>query len=294
MKKYFTLLAALVILVGFTPSRPKKKYKALLIEGQNNHRKWTNYPETNRLLIKYLEETGMFTVDVATSPEKGGDMKSFRPEFGKYDLVVSNYNGEAWSDSTNMAFDQFVKNGGGFVLIHSADNCFGKWTAYNKMIGIGWGRRGEPSNYVYYSDEGKLVKDTSAGSAGHHGLQHEFTIKLRDKKHPITKGMPEEWLHAKDELYDHMRGPAENMNVLATTYSDTAQQGSGRHEPMMMTIQYGKGRVFHTPMGHSDYSMTCVGFITAYQRGAEWAVSGKVTQAIPKDFPAAGKISVRP
>jgi type 1 glutamine amidotransferase len=83
------------------------------------------------------------------------------------------------------------------------------------------------------------------------------------------------------------------MNVLATAYADKAKGGSGRHEPMIFTIDYGKGRVFHTPMGHADYSMECVGFITTLQRGVEWAATGKVTQELPDDFPTADKESTR-
>jgi type 1 glutamine amidotransferase len=76
------------------------------------------------------------------------------------------------------------------------------------------------------------------------------------------------------------------MQVLATAYAAPDKNGSGRHEPMMMTIEYGKGRVFHTPMGHADYSMECVGFIVTLQRGTEWAATGKVSQSeIPSDFP---------
>ena len=101
------------------------------------------------------------------------------------------------------------------------------------------------------------------------------------------------WLHAKDELYDRLRGPAENMNVLATAYSAESQQGTGRHEPMILTVEYGKGRVFHTPMGHADYSQECVGFITTLQRGTEWATTGKVTMSIPDDFPTRDEISQR-
>ncbi len=82
---------------------------------------------------------------------------------------------------------------------------------------------------------------------------------IRDEEHPITKGLPLHWLHAKDELYDRLRGPGTNMKILATAYADKKQGGTGRHEPMVMTIDYGKGRVFHTPMGHADYSMECVG-----------------------------------
>jgi type 1 glutamine amidotransferase len=60
-----------------------------------------------------------------------------------------------------------------------------------------------------------------------------------------------------------------------------------------MAINYGKGRIFHTTLGHFDYAMECVGFITTFQRGAEWAATGEVTQAIPDDFPSADQSSSR-
>ena len=105
--------------------------------------------------------------------------------------------------------------------------------------------------------------------------------------------MPLQWLHTQDELYDRLRGPAENMEVLATAFSSTDQKGTDRHEPMLMTIAYDEGRIFHTPMGHADYSMECVGFITCLQRGAEWAATGKVTQKLPADFPELNVTSSR-
>ena len=97
--------------------------------------------------------------------------------------------------------------------------------------------------------------------------------------------MPRRWLHTQDECYEKLRGPAENMTVLATAYASPTQKGSDRHEPMLMVIQYEKGRVFHTALGHEDYSFEGVGFITTLLRGTEWAATGKVTIPIPKDFP---------
>lgn len=102
--------------------------------------------------------------------------------------------------------------------------------------------------------------------------------------------MPFTWMHAKHELDDSLRGPAENMQVLATAFSPK----TNRHEPIIMTIDYGKGRVFHTPMGHETYSMECVGFINTLHRGAEWAATATVSLPIAADFSKAEAASNRP
>lgn len=262
----------------------REKLKALIVDGQNNHGVW---PQTTEMMKGFLEETGRFQVDVARTAPRGSD-PDFKPEFSKYDVVISNYNGAPWPEETRQAFVDYVRGGGGFVVVHAANNAFGNWPEYNEMIGLGgWGGRNERSGpYVYFRD-GELVRDKSPGPGGHHGPQHPFSVVVRDADHPITRGMPREWMHAKDELYDFLRGPAENIHVLATAYADKTKGGSGRHEPMIFTVEYGKGRVFHTPMGHADYSMRCVGFITTLQRGTEWAATGKVTLPIPSDFPTA-------
>jgi len=294
--RLIVILAAFSIILtdhAWGQKKAKQPINVLIIDGQNNHKNW---PQTTQLMKGYLEETGLFKVDVATTPPEKGDMLTFKPDFSAYQVVLSNYNGDSWSDATKAAFEKFVSNGGGFVVVHAADNAFPEWEAYNKMIGVGgWGDRTEKSGpYVYYDEEKhNFVHDKSAGRGGSHGVEHQFLIKVHNTKHPITKGLPEAWLHEKDELYDRLRGPAENLEVLATAYSDKEKRGSGRTEPMLMTISYGKGRVFHTTLGHGNYSQKCKGFITTLQRGTEWVATGKVTQAVPKDFPTAESVSIR-
>lgn len=286
-----TLLLAFVVLATTSPLSAADKQAALIIDGQNNHGVW---PKTTKMMQRYLEETGLFTVDVATTAKQGVD-PNFKPDFKKYAVVVSNYNGAPFPPETQTALIDYVRNGGGFVVIHAANNAFGDWPEYNEMIGLGgWGGRNEKSGpYVFLDDSGKTVRDTKPGPGGHHGAQHEFSVVIRDTEHPITKGMPREWLHVKDELYDFLRGPGDKMQILATAYADKKHGGSGRHEPMIFTVSFGKGRVFHTPMGHGDYSQECVGFISTFQRGTQWAATGKVTLPIPTDFPTAEKLSQR-
>jgi type 1 glutamine amidotransferase len=261
------------------------KLRVLIVDGQNNH----DWKTTTPLLRKALESSGRFVVEVATSPPSGGDMSGFRPRFADYDVVVGNYNGDRWPAATERDFEAYVTGGGGFVAVHAANNAFPDWPAYNRMIGVGgWSGRTEKSGpYVYVNDAGSLTRDPSPGSGGHHGPQHEFQIRVRDPDHPIMRGLPPLWVHAKDELYDSLRGPAEDLHVLATAYSSPEYEGTGRHEPMLMTLEYGNGRVFHTVLGHADYSMNCVGFLTTLQRGTEWAATGEVTLPGPDDFPTA-------
>lgn len=293
------------------------KIKVLIVDGQNNHTVW---PKSTIMMKQYLEETGKFKVDIDRSyftwkaereaeflPMAGvGETKNlkepktdpaFAPDFDKYDVVISNFGWKAadWPETTQKEFEDYIHAGGGFVSVHAADNSFPEWEAYNKMIGIGgWGGRNETDGpYVYYSNEGELVRDTSPGSAGAHGPQHLFPITVRVPDHPITKGMPKVWLTAKDECYAKLRGPGENMIVLATGKDQNEKAPTDRHEPILMVLEYGEGRIFHTTLGHDDYSCEGVGFIISLVRGVEWAGSGKVTIPIPDDFPTAEKPSSR-
>jgi type 1 glutamine amidotransferase len=131
----------------------------------------------------------------------------------------------------------------------------------------------------------------SPGYGGHHGQQHKYQVQIRDDEHPITQGLPPIWMHTQDELYDSLRGPAQDMHILATAFSSPEFEGTGHHEPVMMTLVYGRGRVFHTVLGHADYSMKCVGFVTTLLRGTEWAATGEVTIPAPENFPTADATS---
>ncbi len=120
-----------------------------------------------------------------------------------------------------------------------------------------------------------------------------FKVTIRDKTHPITAGLPDVWMHADDELYARMRGPGKSMTVLATAHSNPDNRGTGHEEPMLLVVNYGKGRVFHTLMGNDIYATRCVGFMTTFQRGTEWAATGKVTIPVPADFSTADKAVLR-
>lgn len=297
-------LSALTLLAAALPAAAADPIKVLIVDGQNNH----NWKATTPILKQILEETKLFAVDVATAPANPGGKASdeakadyrtklaaFRPKFADYAVVVSNYNGDPWAKETQSDFVAFVARGGGFVPVHAANNSFPEWPEYNAMIGVGgWGGRNEKSGPYVRVRDGKVVLDTGKGTGGSHGAQHAFVVEGRTADHPIMAALPPKWLHATDELYDRLRGPARGLTVLATAFADTKTGGSGEHEPMLMTIDYEKGRVFHTTLGHGEVSMKCVGFRTTFARGTEWAATGRVTQVVPIDFPTAEKVSVRP
>lgn len=265
--------------------------KALIVDGQNGH----DWKSTTPVLKQLLEETGLFTVDVATSPPKGADMSGFKPDFAQYNVVVLNYQGDDWPEATRQAFVDYVKNGGGVVVYHFACAAFPNWPEYNEIIGLGgWGGRNEKwGPYVRWRD-GKIVRDDSPGRGGGHGPMQPFQVVVREPNHPITQGLPEKFMHVDDELYGWLRGPAKNLTVLATAFAPKEKGGAGEHEPILFTVAYGKGRVFQNAMGHTAKELKSVAFIATFQRGAEWAATGKVTQKLPDDFPRADEAKVRP
>jgi type 1 glutamine amidotransferase len=310
LKRLVTLTIGLLITQSGVAA---EKLKVLLIDGQNNHAWQTTTP-----VIKWaLEQSGRFTVDLSTTPDAGPKSprlpkdpaekpaydqalakyrvekeqhdakkqerwKAWNPDFSRYSAVVSNYNGELWPEPIRDAFVAYVKNGGGFVSVHAADNAFPEWLEYNQMIGVGgWGGRNEKSGPMLRYRDGQIIRDETPGNGGTHGSQHEFVVEARQPDHPILRGLSSKWKHAGDELYAKLRGPAKSLTVLATTFSDPATNGTGEHEPMLMVTEFGKGRVFHTTLGHSAASMAGLGFQLTLARGCEWVATGTVTQADP-------------
>jgi type 1 glutamine amidotransferase len=271
----------------------EQKIKVMLLDGQSAGA-YHNWRLTTPVLKKELEETGLFEVEVVTAPPSDGDFSNFNPDWSQYQVIVMNYDGPSWPEQLRTSFEKFVNAGGGLVVVHAADNAFPNWPAFNEMAGIGgWRNRNENAGPYWYFNEGKLVGDTSPGPAGMHGARLPYQVETRVPDHPIMKGLPPVWMHLPDELYGRLRGPGTNMTVLATAHSDKNNRGSGFEEPMLMVLRYGKGRVFHTVMGHDVFALSCTGFIATYQRGTEWAATGRVTQKVPADFPTARTVSSR-
>ncbi len=291
---YFLLLSGSSIFAA-------DKIRVLLIDGQNNH----NWVETSKSLRGTLERAGLFEVVTETSPPAEASenkWQSWRLTFQEFDVVVSNYNGRLWPESMRKAFVEYVRSGGGVAIIHAANNSFPGWNEYDEMIGLGWRDRNYGETFVVDDSSGELRRiPAGVGIDAGHGKRHSFIVKTRRPGHPILKDIPSSWLHATDELYHSQRGPAQNVTVLASAFSDPRQGGTGQHEPILWTIPYGKGRVVTNLMGHlwpgQDHlnALHCVGFQTLLARTVEWLGSDRVTLPVPELFPStAGAVLVNP
>ncbi|MEZ4700057.1 MAG: ThuA domain-containing protein [Rhodothermales bacterium] len=281
-----------------TSDMPAEKSSVLFLSGQNNHA----WEETNVLLMNILEEPGLFEVTKTLTPPKGSAPEAWNdwhPDFGSYDVVVLDYNGEMWPDDVKSAFESYINGGGTALMVHASNNPFPGWTAYEQMVGMLW-RRPDDGTTVYLDDAGAPVRlGPGEGPRSGHGKLHDWKIEIRDRENPIMKGLPDMWMHPHDELYHGQRGPAENMNILASAYSDTTWGGTGKNELMIWWIPYGQGKVLTFLPGHhwanqdDERAFYDVGFRTVLNRSVEWLATGKVTIPVPPNFPTADAVSLK-
>jgi type 1 glutamine amidotransferase len=279
--------------------------RTLILTGESSqYHDWT---VSSALLARRLRDAGVFDVDVIIASRPVRDDGASSPAWysslvESVDVVIVDYEGARWPREAEHALAGYVRGGGGLVIVHAANNAFPSWPEFQELCGVGgWGGRDEAAGPKVRWREGRVVLDDSPGVAMHPPI-HDFLVATRSTDHPIMRGLPNSWLHAHDELYSQLRGPARDLEVLATAWADPAAhpKATGEHEPVLMTISYGKGRVFHTTLGHvgpadgnRTTAMDCAGFITTFLRGTEWAATGRVTQPVPADFPTAKRTSVR-
>ena len=272
--------------------------KVMLLTGQSSQ--YHNWGVSSAAIAQMLDGP-LFDVTIVTSPPRGADMSAFAPRFSGYDVVVIDYEGDDWPSDTRTAFVRYVGDGGGVVVSHATDNAFPAWREFLEISGVGgWGGRDETWGPMVRWRDGHMVLDTTTPGTAMHPRKHDFLVVSRAPDHPIMSGLPVEWMHPDDEIYSRLRGPARNLQMLASSSASSLRGGTGEHEPMFMTIAYGQGRVFHNTLGHAGPadiapvpSLSCVGYIVSIQRGTEWAATGRVTQRVPPDFPTATRVSLR-
>ncbi len=202
--------------------------------------------ESSENIKTILENTGLFNVETA-------QMSS--TDFEGYDVVVLQINNGNLDESTKSSYEDYVNKGGGIVVLGEAVK--------------------------------NLPEDLGNPSAGKSSETYNYLVSNVNVNHPITKGLHQQWLHNSDYLLYNTAGIDGKVDVLSIANADTIHGGSGKNIPVLFTVQSGEGRVFVSTLGNNaENSMSCVGFITTLQRGAEWAATGTVSQEVPLDFPS--------
>jgi type 1 glutamine amidotransferase len=258
-------LAALALLAATAFAAP---VRTLILSGQNNH----NWRVTTPYLEQLLTQSGRF--DVRLEEEPAGLTAA---TLADYDLIVVDYQGPRWGQGAERAVSNFVASGKGLVVVHGSSYAFSGLD----ILGPGHVKTGrtEPP----WPEWAEMVGGTWAGHPPKtfHAPRHLFTVKFTDPSHPIVRGL--DGFQTLDELYHGMRF-LPGAHPIATAYDDPAIGGTGQQEPVLVTVNYGQGRVFYTALGHEKPGMQEAGFAITLVRGAEWAATGKVT--LPPEFPA--------
>jgi uncharacterized protein len=289
------LCATLFSFADGAAARPAK-IKLLIIEGVSNH----DWKHRLALVREILARDGSFDVEVSIAPSATNDpaWDSWRPDFSRYDVVLSGYNnlgGKApWPSGVRQAFEKFVHNGGGFYVYHEANNSFAEWPEYNQMIGLGWRNKDFGEAIAVRPDESLQIIPAGEGGNTGHGDRADVDVHQLGE-HPIHAGLPRTWRAADIEVYRYARGPAANLTVLA--YATDAQ--TQLQFPIEWTVQYGQGRVFVSTYGHvwadqkDPKGMKCAAFQTIMVRALKWLAKQPPGETAPADFPTADAISLR-
>jgi type 1 glutamine amidotransferase len=266
-RTFLASTAALLALAVWGPAADEGPTRVLIITGDHGH-KWR---ETTPFIKDFLSRAGM-KVDVTETPAK--DLTA--ENLARYDVFLLNYKDTKgggpdtrWSEENKKAFTDAVRGGKGLLVYHHASSAFTGGSDFDReferVIAGGWRRQ------------------------GNHGKRHVFTVTIRMSEHPITKGLPAEFAHANDELYQNSVVPPGSV-VLATAFSDKDidPKNSGLHEPVVWVSTYGKGRVCENVLGHDVEAMKSPGFQALMIRGVEWCATGEVRSPVPAELKKGG------
>jgi type 1 glutamine amidotransferase/HEAT repeat protein len=225
--------------------------RVLLLSGANNH----NWSETTASIKKVYATNPKFFVTVNETP---WDMTP--DSLTSCDVVFFNWNTfgkdkREWSQAMKDAFIPWVKKGGNVVIFHAGGSIFYNWPEFMSLIGGTW-------------EKGTF-----------HPAQQEYTVKIDNPDHPITKGLKD--FVTFDEPWQKLSNRNPERKVLATTTIPKEKTGkvgggSGETEVMAMTTELEKGRCFNLVLGHSGKSIENEGCTALILRGTEWAATGAV------------------
>lgn len=232
------------LLLGFTPqpapAAAAAPARVLLVTGVDypGHR----WRETTPVLRAQLEKDPRLRVTVIEDPHLLDS--AALTNYAAVLLHFQNWQVPGPGPAARENLRRYVEQGGGLVLIHFACGAwYGEWPEFKHLAGRAW-----------YGPDG--------------GRQHDphgpFTVNIRDADHPVTAGLRD--FATTDELYTCLEGEAP-IRVLATARSKV----DGRDYPMAFVLEYGRGRVFHSPLGHDAAALGVEAVGELFRRGTAWA-----------------------
>ena len=234
-----TLSAALLVAAPADNQKKSDPTRVLIVTGDDfpGH-KWK---ETSPVIQEILREDKRFEVDISADIYENNVLAS--DDLFDYDLLFvhfKNYKPLANEEKARANLKKFVEEGKGLVVFHFACGAFEEWPEFAQIAGRVWDRK-----------------------TGH-DPRGPFTVEIVDTEHPITTGMKD--FEAFDELYTCLIGDRP-IKILATARSKV----TGKDHPMAFAFNYGKGRVFHTPLGHDVKGIRMPGVPELIRRGTAWA-----------------------
>ncbi len=173
--------------------------------------------------VKRLGQQHNFSVDATEDASQFTDAN-----LGKYKVVMFlNTTGDVLNNEQQAAFERYIRNGGGFVGVHSATDTEYDWPFYGQLVG------------AYFKSHPKI---------------QQATIHVTDRQHPSTRDLPETWQRT-DEWYNFREDPRPRVHDLATLDESTYTGGTmdGDH-PISWCHDFEGGRAWYTEMGHTEES----------------------------------------
>ena len=177
---------------------------------------------------------------------------------GKVRLTLINANGETLSvrchpDALGSLLKVYKDKGVGLVALHHCEGAFNTWDEYRRIIGARYPLKDQEIDGVPYKT-----------ATYKHDV--DLTVHIRDRKHPITKGMDDFEIH--DETYKGVWFAKDN-HVLLTTDHPTSDTTIG------WTRSYGKARVAFLQGGHDAKAYANPNYRELIVRSIRWSAGGK-------------------
>lgn len=215
---------------------PPKKIRVLILDDHGPG--YYNMP-TAPLLRKMLNEFDGVEASLFEDAEILGTDLVF-----DYDVLLlhfKNYRPLRREAQAKENLARFVEDGGGLFVFHFACGAFEDWPEFVQYAGRVWDPKKPP-----------------------HDPYGPFTVQMKDREHPITKKLRD--FETVDELYTCFKESDVPVHVLAEAVSKV----DGKKHPMAFVHEKGKGRVFHTTLGHDAKSLSGDGFRTLVREALRW------------------------